>query len=118
MFSQYGEIVDLDLVRDHKTGESKGFAFVGFEDQRSTVLTVDNMNGIELMGRKIRVDHARYKGKKLETKEEEEEDYERRQHALPVWMRDHPGDSSDSGDYERKKSKKKKKKHKSSHYSD
>ena len=60
IFSQYGEIIDLDLVRDRATGKSKvffvscacfttqGFAFIGFEDQRSTVLTVDNLNGIKV----------------------------------------------------------------------
>ena len=33
-------------MRDKETGKSKGFAFLAFEDQRSTVLAVDNMNGI------------------------------------------------------------------------
>ena len=30
-----------------------------FEDQRSTVLAVDNMNGTQVLGRTIRVDHCR-----------------------------------------------------------
>lgn len=34
IFSQYGEIVDLELIRDKVTGKSKGFGFIGFEDQR------------------------------------------------------------------------------------
>lgn len=38
--SRYGEIVDVNLVRDKGTGKSKGFAFVAYEDQRSTVLAV------------------------------------------------------------------------------
>ncbi|KAI8770620.1 RNA-binding motif protein, X-linked 2-like [Biomphalaria glabrata] len=59
VFSQYGEIVNLNLVRDHKTGKSKGFAFICFEDQRSTVLSVDNLNGIKILGRTIRVDHVK-----------------------------------------------------------
>ncbi|XP_052218624.1 RNA-binding motif protein, X-linked 2-like isoform X2 [Dreissena polymorpha] len=58
VFSQYGEIVNINLVRDKKTGKSKGFCFICFEDQRSTVLTVDNLNGIKLLGRTIRVDHV------------------------------------------------------------
>ena len=62
VFSQYGEIVDLRLVRDKDTGKSRGFAFVCYEDQRSTVLAVDNLNGISLADRVIRVDHiAEYK---------------------------------------------------------
>ncbi|GFR62876.1 RNA-binding motif protein, X-linked 2 [Elysia marginata] len=59
VFSQYGEIVNINLVRDHKTGKSKGFAFLCFEDQRSTVLSVDNLNGIKILGRTIRVDHVK-----------------------------------------------------------
>ncbi|CAH8623229.1 unnamed protein product [Schistosoma guineensis] len=58
VFSQYGEIVNINLVRDKKTGVSKGFAFVCYEDQRSTVLATDNLNGIKLGGRIIRVDHV------------------------------------------------------------
>ncbi|KAG9303825.1 hypothetical protein G9A89_018722 [Geosiphon pyriformis] len=58
VFSQYGEILNLDLVRNKSTGESKGFAFMKYEDQRSTILAVDNLNGIQLLGRTIRVDHA------------------------------------------------------------
>lgn len=48
VFSQYGEIVNINLVRDKITGKQKGFCFICFEDQRSTVLTVDNLNGIKV----------------------------------------------------------------------
>ncbi|PSN42179.1 hypothetical protein C0J52_09854 [Blattella germanica] len=58
VFSQYGEVVNLNLVRDKATGKSKGFCFLCYEDQRSTVLAVDNLNGIKLLGRTIRVDHV------------------------------------------------------------
>lgn len=40
MIFRYGEIVDVNLVRDKGTGKSKGFAFVAYEDQRSTNLAV------------------------------------------------------------------------------
>ncbi|KAL7017125.1 hypothetical protein ACKWTF_010261 [Chironomus riparius] len=58
VFSQYGEIVNLNLIRDKKTGKQKGFSFVCYEDQRSTVLAVDNLNGIKILGKSIRVDHV------------------------------------------------------------
>ncbi|XP_055460988.1 RNA-binding motif protein, X-linked 2-like [Psammomys obesus] len=48
VFSQYGEIVNINLVRNTKTGKSKGFCFLCYEDQRSTVLAVDNFNGIKV----------------------------------------------------------------------
>ena len=58
VFSQYGEIANINLVRDKETGRSKGFAFVCYENQKSTVLATDNLNGIKLAGRIIRVDHV------------------------------------------------------------
>lgn len=74
VFAQYGEVVDVNLVRDKGTGKSKGFAFVAYEDQRSTNLAVDNLNGAQLLGRTIRVDHvSNYK-----KKEEEDEETERK----------------------------------------
>lgn len=57
VFSQFGEIEDFHLVRDEVTGRSKGFAFIKYEDWLSTVLAVDNMNGVNLLKRTLRVDH-------------------------------------------------------------
>lgn len=58
VFSQFGEIVDVHLVRDKETGKSRGFGFLCYEDQRSTILAVDNLNGCELGKRHILVDHV------------------------------------------------------------
>ncbi|XP_039041545.1 zinc finger CCCH domain-containing protein 25-like [Hibiscus syriacus] len=69
LFAQYGEVVDVNLVRDKGTGKSKDFAFIAFEDQRSTILAVDNLNGAQILGRILRVDHA----EKYKKKEEEEQ---------------------------------------------
>ncbi|XP_010909181.1 zinc finger CCCH domain-containing protein 25 [Elaeis guineensis] len=72
VFAQYGEIVDVNLVRDKSTGKSKGFAFLAYEDQRSTTLAVDNLNGAKLLGRIVRVDHvSKYKKKEEENEEKE-----------------------------------------------
>ncbi|KAL4901541.1 hypothetical protein BDW74DRAFT_187729 [Aspergillus multicolor] len=68
IFSQYGEPVHINLVRDKETGKSRGFAFLKYEDQRSTDLAVDNLGGATVLGRMLRVDHTRYK------KRDEEED--------------------------------------------
>ena len=58
IFSQFGEIVDVNMPRDKDTGKSKGFAFIAYEDQRSTVLAVDNFNGAKVLGRTLRCDHC------------------------------------------------------------
>lgn len=71
IFSQFGEPVYLNLVRDKESGKSKGFAFLKYEDQRSTDLAVDNLGGATVMGRVLKVDHTRYKRK------DDEEELER-----------------------------------------
>lgn len=72
VFSQYGEIVDVHLVRDKKTKKSRGFAFLAYEDQRSTVLAVDNLSGARVAGRTIRVEHVdNYRKKRAEVEGEE-----------------------------------------------
>jgi len=71
VFSQYGEIVSINLIRDRETGKSKGFCFLCYEDQRSTVLAVDNLNGSKVCGRQMRVDHVEeYKVPKEDEKNE------------------------------------------------
>ena len=63
IFSQFGEPTYVNLVRDKETGKSKGFAFLKYEDQRSTDLAVDNLGGATVLGRVLKVDHTRYKQK-------------------------------------------------------
>jgi len=66
IFSQYGEVADVNLPRDKETRKSRGFGFLMYEDQRSTVLAVDNLNGAVILGRAIRVDHVKnYKQKRV-----------------------------------------------------
>lgn len=58
VMSQWGEIEDINLPRDKSANKSQGFAFVKYEDQRSTILAVDNFNNIEVLGKTLRVDHV------------------------------------------------------------
>ncbi|CAI2173277.1 16251_t:CDS:2 [Funneliformis geosporum] len=97
IFSQYGEILDIQLVRNRETGESKGFGFLRYEDQRSTILAVDNLNNYTLLGRTLRVDHA-----SAETKDGEKRTG---MNAAPPLMQKDGGsesDTEDSEDLERK----------------
>lgn len=76
-YFRYGEVVDVNLPRDKETGKTKGFGFLMYEDQRSTVLAVDNLNGATVLDRTLRVDHvkkykqSRVKGEDGEWKESE-----------------------------------------------
>lgn len=72
IFSQYGEIMNINMPRDKETGKPKGFAFLMYEDQRSTVLAVDNLNGANILDRTIRVDHVKnYKEKRVQNQDGE-----------------------------------------------
>lgn len=55
--------------RHKETGKPRGFAFLAYEDQRSTNLAVDNLNGMKVGGRMITVDHVdNYKRKRAEVR--------------------------------------------------
>jgi RNA recognition motif-containing protein len=47
--------MDINMPRDPETGKPKGFCFLMYEDQRSTVLAVDNLTGAQVLGRTLRV---------------------------------------------------------------
>lgn len=47
------------MPRDKETGKPRGFAFLMYEDQRSTVLAVDNLNGAQVLEKTLRVDHVK-----------------------------------------------------------
>ena len=57
IFSPYGQIEDIALIKDSATGRSKGFAFITFATQLAaeTALT---QNGKEIEGRPLKVNMA------------------------------------------------------------
>lgn len=70
VLSQFGEIEDIHLLRNEKTGESNGTAFAKYCDWRSTVLAVDNLDSVQLLSHTLRCDHARYERPKKKKDEE------------------------------------------------
>lgn len=76
--------MDVNMPRHKDTGKQKGFAFVMYEDQRSTILAVDNLNGATVLERTLRVDHVRdYKQPKVKTEEGWEDRDEQSLNAKP-----------------------------------
>ncbi|CAH7688986.1 hypothetical protein BY996DRAFT_4575596, partial [Phakopsora pachyrhizi] len=80
IFSQYGEPVDINMPKEKanqletssssvpstksstsasKRPKSRGFCFLMYENQLSTNLAVDNLNGAVVLGRTLRVDHCK-----------------------------------------------------------
>ena len=57
-FESFGEIVEAKVIVDRDTGRSRGFGFVTFADDAAATRAVEEMNGVELEGRSIRVDEA------------------------------------------------------------
>lgn len=126
VFSQYGEIVNINMVRDKATGKPRGFAFICYEDQRSTILAVDNLNGIKILGRTLRVDHCeQYKAPNADTSKIDEETAKIRiEGCAPVVPQSEPEIKKEKGvkegrlkkkkNKEKKNKKKKKKKSKNS----
>ncbi|KAJ7695727.1 hypothetical protein B0H17DRAFT_1008319 [Mycena rosella] len=98
IFSQYGEVMDLNMPRDKETGKRRGFAFLMYEDQRSTVLAVDNLNGAVVLEKTLRVDHVKdYKQPKAKGEDGEwVEPDEQSLNAKPQLIMDDDAADSDS----------------------
>ena len=61
-FGQYGDIEEAKLIMDRETGRSKGFAFITYATQDAAQAAVSKANGVDLQGRKIRVNIAQDRG--------------------------------------------------------
>jgi RNA recognition motif-containing protein len=60
MFSAYGDIQDIALIKDRETGRSKGFAFITFASQQAAEKALA-LNGKEVEGRALKVNMAQEK---------------------------------------------------------
>ncbi|XP_029938200.1 transformer-2 protein homolog alpha [Salarias fasciatus] len=58
VFSRYGPLAGVNVVYDQRTGRSRGFAFVYFERLEDSKEAMERANGMELDGRRIRVDFS------------------------------------------------------------
>jgi len=58
VFSRYGPIDECTVVIDAQTGRSRGFSFIYFENLEDAKAAKESCNGIEIDGRRIRVDFS------------------------------------------------------------
>ncbi len=58
VFSAYGEVAAVRLVKDRETGRAKGFGFVEMHDEAQAKAALEAMNGQEIGGRKVVVNEA------------------------------------------------------------
>jgi RNA recognition motif-containing protein len=59
MFAQAGTVVDVALIKDRDTGQSKGFAFVQMANQAEAEQAIKLFDGKSLGDREIKVNMAR-----------------------------------------------------------
>ena len=59
LFSQFGEVSSVKLIKDKFTGAPKGFAFVEMNNANEATQAIAETNGQELEGQRLRVNEAR-----------------------------------------------------------
>ncbi|XP_069595902.1 cold-inducible RNA-binding protein B-like [Ranitomeya imitator] len=58
VFSKYGTVAEVVVVKDRETKRSRGFGFVTYENPEDAKDAMEAMNGKSVDGRQIRVDQA------------------------------------------------------------
>ncbi|HEY2291671.1 MAG TPA: RNA-binding protein [Thermoanaerobaculia bacterium] len=58
-FEEFGRVSSCTIIKDKVTGQSKGFGFLEMPESSEAEAAINNLNGRDLMGRKINVNEAR-----------------------------------------------------------
>ncbi len=59
LFSQYGEVKSVKIIKDKFSGEARGFAFVEMGTADEGQAAINGLNGTEVGGRRLRINEAR-----------------------------------------------------------
>jgi RNA recognition motif-containing protein len=59
LFTQAGEVIAVDVIKDHHTGESRGFAFVTMRAQSEAEKAVNMFNAFTLNDKILKVSAAK-----------------------------------------------------------
>ncbi|KAG9006612.1 hypothetical protein FRB94_000538 [Tulasnella sp. JGI-2019a] len=57
-FSRYGTVDKVTIVYDARTGRSRGFGFIKMNTVEEATACIEKLNGIEIDGRRLRVDYS------------------------------------------------------------
>ncbi|CAG2111146.1 unnamed protein product [Medioppia subpectinata] len=58
IFEPFGRIDKIELMRDMETNRSKGYGFIAFHDAEDAKKALEQLNGFELAGRPMKVNHV------------------------------------------------------------
>ena len=58
-FSQYGDVENVNIIKDRETGRSRGFCFVEMKNQQAGQEAIEGLNLQEIAGRAVTVNEAR-----------------------------------------------------------
>lgn len=59
LFSAYGEVTSVSMIKDKMTGQSKGFGFVDMPDGAEGNAAINGLNEQAVQGRNIKVNEAK-----------------------------------------------------------
>jgi len=59
LFSGFGQVSSVTIVRDKYSGQPRGFGFLEMPEGSEAQAAIENLNGKELLGRSINVSEAR-----------------------------------------------------------
>ena len=68
VFGDCGHVVQMELQRDRRTGKCLGSALVKFEERQAAAKAVTSLHGTEMLGRKIKVDWAFRKPRRVQSR--------------------------------------------------
>jgi RNA recognition motif-containing protein len=71
IFEVLGAVESVKIIRDKRTGRSKGFAFIEMPDKKEAMEAIKTLDGKEVAGRNLRVLKA-HSTKKIKEKISEE----------------------------------------------
>ncbi|MCF7792208.1 MAG: RNA-binding protein [Victivallales bacterium] len=66
LFEKHGDVTTAKIIKDRETGRSKGFGFVEMDNGGEEA--IENLNGFEMLGRRLKVNKARPKGDRPQNK--------------------------------------------------
>ena len=64
LFAAHGEVASVNIIVDRYTGKAKGFGFVEMNTEEEARAAIEALNGLEYMGRQLRVNEAEDKPKR------------------------------------------------------